>query len=158
MRKITKRSLGTLQFLLLSLSISMGGCAHYRLTAPESPPLDAFGEPPYGTGQICVLRPHSLGALVTIAVRDNGSLVGATRGPSYFCYLVQPGLHDVTSDSGNVARLSVPVAPGARIYLQQVINIGPDELIPLDEERAAALLPRCEYSQLIEPAPQDLLR
>lgn len=148
------RALGVLLFLLLS----MGGCAHYRITAPDPPPLDALGEPPYGLGQICVLRPHSLGALVTIPVRDNGHLVGATRGPSYFCYLVQPGFHDVTSDSGNVARLGLNIAPGARLYLQQVINVGPDELIALDEERAAALLPRCDYSQLVEPAPADLFR
>lgn len=148
------RSVGILLFLLLT----MGGCVHYRLTTPDPPPIDAFAEPPYGAGQICILRPHSLGALLTIPVHDNGHLVGATRGPSYFCYLVQPGFHDVTSKSGNVARLGLSVSPGARIYLQQEINIGADELVPLDEERAAALLPRCEYSQLVEPAPADPLR
>lgn len=146
-----QRSFFTVALALLTL----GGCAHYSVITQEPPPIDALGEPPYGLAQICVLRPHSLGALVPFAVRDNGRLVGATRGPSYFCYFVQPGWHRVTSDSGNVATVDLTAAPGARHYLHQIVRIGDDELVAIDERAAAAMLPRCEYQVLVEPRPDD---
>ena len=143
MSRSTKRIIA---FLLL-----LTGCVHYRIVTPQTPPVDAFADPPYGLGQICLLRPHSLGALVTFVVHDNGMLVGATRGPGYFCYHVQPGLHQITSDSGNVAAVSLAVNAGGRYYLHQVVRIGPDELTAIDEQQAMQLLPRCEYQILVDP-------
>jgi hypothetical protein len=43
-----------------------------------------------------VLRPQWIAAAVTAPVHDNGRLVGATRGPTYFCYAAQPGHHVIT--------------------------------------------------------------
>lgn len=137
----------TLFALLLGAS-----CSHYHLTNPDPPPIDALADPPYGMGQICVLRPHSVGALITFVVRDNGQLVGATRGPSYFCYHVAPGPHQVTSDSGTIAAVDLSVAPGGRYYLHQIVRIGPDGLALVDELQAAQQLERCEYRLLTDPS------
>lgn len=132
-------------------------CSAYKLATPDPPPIDALGEPPYGLGQICVLRPHSFGALVTFVVHDNGALVGATRGPSYFCYYALPGRHHLTSESGTTAAVDLEVTMGSRHYLEQHVRIGPDELSILEEPAALRALSRCEYRALIEPAPQQLI-
>lgn len=142
-----------MRLLTLAALLLGANCTPYHLTAPDPPPIDALAEPPYGMGQICVLRPHSLGALITFVVRDNDQLVGATRGPSYFCYFVLPGSHHVTSDSGTIAAVDLAVAPGSRHYLHQVVRIGPDELTPIDEQQAAQQLVRCEYRLLVDPPP-----
>jgi hypothetical protein len=92
---------------MLPLLPLLVACTPLRLVTPDEPPVDAFSEAPYGWGKICVLRPHSLGFALMAPIRDNGQLVGATRGPSYFCYLVPPGPHRVTAHVGRTAAAEV---------------------------------------------------
>jgi hypothetical protein len=144
--------------VLITLFVLLAAaCSSYRLASPDPPPIDALGEPPYGLGQICIVRPHSIGALVTFVVSDNGALVGATRGPSYFCYYALPGRHHITSKSGNIAAVDLEVMMGSRHFLEQRVRIGPDELTILDEAAAQRALSRCEYRALIDPPPQQLI-
>jgi hypothetical protein len=140
--------------VILSLSLALcgsaAGCSHYRIVTADPPPLDALAAPPDGLGQICVLRPHSIGALLTGPVRDNGLLVGATRGPSYFCYLAHPGPHRVTSRTDYDRTVAVGVQPGETVFLQQQVRIGADRFFRISAADAPALLQRCDYSLLIE--------
>ena len=148
-----------LTILSVAVGTSLAGCSHSRVVTADPPPLDALGAPPDGLAQICVLRPHSLGALLTGPVRDNGLLMGATRGPSYFCYLAHPGPHRVTSHTDRDRTLAVLLRPGETLFLQQQVRIGADRFFPIPAAEAAALLARCDYSLLIdtdgeEPAPE----
>jgi hypothetical protein len=137
-------------------SSAAAACSPYRVIVPDPPPLDALTEPPEGLGQICVLRPHSIGVLLTSPVRDNGLLVGATRGPSYFCYLAHPGPHRITAKTDGERAVSVAVQPGETIFLHQQIRIGADRFFRIDAKEAPALLERCEYSLLVDARGEEL--
>lgn len=92
------RSSSSPRGLLVALLSVLAGCTSYdvavRRPAPPAP------SPP-GTARVCVIRPHEVAQLVPAVVRDNGRLVGMTKGPSYFCYLAAPGLHRIVSTYGD---------------------------------------------------------
>ena len=92
-----------------------------------------------------MVRPHSLGVHATLAVRDNGALVGATRGPSYFCYRAESGLHRLASGEQSV---EVMVAPGQRRFVHQ--RALPRRLTAVPEEIGRAMLARCAYALLVD--------
>jgi hypothetical protein len=152
---------------LCSAVLLLGGCYSYGLRKPDPPPIDAFG-PVTAVGQVCVLRPHWIASAVTAVVHDNGELVGATRGPTYFCYRAQPGRHVITSKADSVEQATVEVAPGKHYYLHQIVdNIGGwvrTRLAWIDDLEAQRLVPKCGYRVLVsvpgderlpseEPAP-----
>ncbi|MEO6950514.1 MAG: DUF2846 domain-containing protein [Polyangia bacterium] len=105
--------------VLLSL---VSGCVSYRLEAPAGRHIAADALPPAGLGQICVLRPHISAGAVTFTVRDDGVLVGATRGPSYFCYYAAPGEHVIETRSDGKEESTISVAAGSNYYLQEDVD------------------------------------
>ena len=69
-------------------------------------------------------RTSAIAGAVTFPVRDNGVVVGATRGPGHFCYLSDPGRHEIHIEADEVETASLDAAPGVRYYLlQEVENI-----------------------------------
>lgn len=150
-----------------AILIFVGGCYSYGLRKADTPPLDAFG-PVAAVGQVCVVRPHWIASAVTAVVRDNGQIVGATRGPTYFCYRAQPGHHVITSKADSVEEASLDVESGKRYYLHQIVdNIAGwvrTRLVWIDDTEAQRLIPKCGYRVLVsvpgnerlpsaEPAP-----
>jgi hypothetical protein len=109
--------------------------------------------PPKGNAQVCVLRPERLAAEATMEVRDNGRVVGATRGSSYFCYLAAPGEHQITSIDDDTGPTLLHAAPGARYWIhQEVTTLGGDlhaHLDFLDEPSAQAMLERIDTRVLV---------
>jgi hypothetical protein len=76
---------------------------------------------------VCVLRPRLAPAKLVFLVHDNGRLVGATRGSSYFCYLAEPGPHRIRSSRLGVAEEVLLLAEaGRRYYLYQNVDPFPD--------------------------------
>ena len=131
------------------------GCSGYGLTEPKTPPIEPFAAAPAGHAQICVIRPHGFkAAAVTFVVRDNGRLVGATKGASYFCYFAQPGKHRVTSEADDAQEANVLAIPGARYYLRQkVSNVLGWVSSPMEwvgEGEAHEMISRCEYRVLTD--------
>ena len=97
--------------------------------------------------QVCVLRPASIAAATTMAVRDNGRLVGATRGTTHFCYLAAPGTHQITSIDDDTGPTLLHARGGARYWLhQEVTTLGGDlhaHLDFVDEDAAMEMLESC---------------
>jgi hypothetical protein len=83
-----------------------------------------------------------------MSVRDNGRLVGATRGTTYFCYLAASGLHQITSEDDDTGPQYLRAETGRRYWLHQdVVELGGLFHAHLDwVEEAAALemLDSCE--------------
>ena len=144
------------------------GCTGYRMTTAGRPPAHVLSPPPPGAGQICVLRPHSVASLAPVVVHDNGHLVGMTRGPTYFCYLAQPGTHRVASTYGDdidrklgtdqIEDASVHVAPSRRYFLHHDVT-NPLHLSVrwVTEEAARPMLDSCQYAQLVEVPGDEAL-
>src|SRR5258708_1463740 len=104
-------------------ALSLFGCSGYQLEAAGTPAVDLLTAPPGGVAKICVLRPQSNIFTATAVIRDNGSLVGATGGHSYFCYLAEPGEHVVRSEAEREAgEIRTNAMAGGSYYLDQFID------------------------------------
>jgi len=152
--------------LLLVVTASLLACSPYRLApAPEQPgavvqPFTTYID---GMATICVIRSAQLALAVTFTVHDNKLLVGATRGPTYFCYRAQPGRHQIAiaSDDG-VQQFDVRLEPRGRYYLDQRLRSEFGFVTPqaswVDEATAALLIRRSEHRVLQgAPASEHLL-
>jgi len=135
-------------------AILLMGCGGYAFIEPKTPPIEPFSTPPSDLAQVCVMRPHINASAVTFAVKDNGRLVGATRGASYFCYFAAPGRHRITSHADDQSEAEVTFEPATRYYLhQQVKNTlgyvtGPLEWVP--EAEAHKMIGKCDYRVVTE--------
>lgn len=148
----------TAQSLLVTALCSTSvGCTSYELQTHFPAPQLPIGPP--GTGQICVLRPHQVAALVPAIVKDNGTLVGMTKGPSYFCYLAAPGYHllstfygdDIDHRLGTGAQkdLMVLVPPSGRVFVHHDVSaILSLSVAVLSEADASAKIAGCYYVTL----------
>jgi hypothetical protein len=136
---------------LFLAAVALSACSGYGVSVAQNPPVQAFAPPPAEHATVCVFRPHSLGAAVITPVTDNGRLVGATEGQSYFCYLAEPGEHRVRVDDARPADLDV--VAGEHYYLRHGFSRGPDTLDLVDEPVARALAKQTLYTVLDE-APE----
>lgn len=137
--------------LWAGLAALLLGCTRPELLFPDLPPIDPLAAPVYGMAQVCILRPHTWAMAHIVLFEDNGHLVGATRGPSYFCYAAQPGAHRIRPlDSGRKPTLDLQVAAGQRIFVHHRVGLATDRLTLIPEAEAPELLDKCEYSQLTD--------
>jgi hypothetical protein len=148
----------TAQRLLVTALCSMSiGCTSYELQIHSPAPQLPAGPP--GAGQICVLRPHQVAALVPAIVQDNGTLVGMTKGPSYFCYLAAPGNHllstfygddiDHRLGTGTQKDLMVLVPPAGRVFVHHDVSaILSLSVALMSEAEASAKIAGCYYVTL----------
>lgn len=126
---------------LVLAGLALVGCAHAATPAPS------------GVAQVCVLRPESLAAATTMEVRDNGRLVGATRGATYVCWLAAPGEHQITSIDDDTGPTLLHARPDARYWLHQEISTLAGDLHAhldfVDEEAAMEMLERIDTRVLL---------
>lgn len=110
--------------LLVAIGIGLGvaGCSSYKLREPASPPLVPFGAMPPNTARVCTMRTSVLAQAVTFPIRDNGVLVGATRGQGHFCWLVEPGAHQITIETDQVDEATLTAEAGKSYYLKEEID------------------------------------
>jgi hypothetical protein len=145
------RPLLTILLLLLAAACAGRGRAA-RVTAE-------LGEVPARAARICVLRPSTLARDVTMEVRDNGRLVGATRGASYFCYLAEPGEHQLASIDDDTGPTLLAARAGGLYWIhQEVVELGGAthaHLDGVDEATASELLEDCEARVLVAVPGHD---
>jgi hypothetical protein len=135
-------------------------CSPYQLGPPPADPL-AVPRPFTGyvdaMATVCAIRTARLAMAVTFLVHDNDLLVGATRGPTWFCWRAEPGRHRivVTSEDGG-QRFEVDLVERGRYYLDQGLDYRLGFVTPrarwVDEAAAAALLQTSEH-RVLQAAP-----
>jgi hypothetical protein len=139
---------------------TMAACSPYRLATPPADPntvTQPFTAYLDGMATVCVVRTSKIAMAVTFLVHDNEVLVGATRGPSWFCYRAEPGAHDITiaSEDGKQS-FHVEFEPRGRYYLDQGLSYRLGFVVPrgrwVDESAAAALLANSEH-RVLQGAP-----
>jgi hypothetical protein len=106
---------------LLAALLFAAGCTSYDLAAPTLP-VAPFAAPPADRAQICVIRASVMAMAVTFPVHDGGMLVGATRGPGFFCYAAAPGRHVIATEADETEVAALIAAPGGRYYLKQEVD------------------------------------
>lgn len=143
------------------------GCSSLRLVKADPPPVSAMGSPPPGVAQVCVLRPHWIAPSITLAVHDNGQLVGATRGDTYFCYFAGIGWHVLTTEVDEPGAIQEPqsvvfaAAAGQRLYLHHHMRpFGIWSAAWVDEGTASRMVGDCGYRVIAAgagaPAPSPV--
>jgi hypothetical protein len=135
---------------LLGLSAS---CSEYRVNRAAASPASALSAPLSKQAAICIFRPHGLGTSVISPVTDNGAVVGATEGSSYFCYLAEPGLHQIRT--ADAPRLLLDAEAGQRYYLVHDMNISADSLARITMQNAYELSAWCGEVE-VRQAPQNV--
>ena len=154
---------GALAFVLGLASLAVGaatmGCFSYRLSEPKTLPIQPFYPSPAGYAQVCVIRTSAVAVAVTFAVRDNGALVGATRGPTFFCYHAAPGRHRLVSESDDDTETAVfDISEGERRYLHQgvsnVFGFVKSDSDWVSESEAKGLVDESAYAVLVG-VPKD---
>lgn len=134
----TKTSMQRVAMLFVMFAL---GCVPRARVASEL--LDV----PAGSARICVIRPEETAALVTMTLRDNGRLVGATRDRTYTCWLGAPGEHQITTDADDTGPTLLYAAPGGRYFLHlEVGDVGTTHahLDFVDEHTAAEMIDACD--------------
>jgi len=104
--------------LFLSL-VAIAGCATTRAREAVSAEL---GTVPPEFSRVCVVRPSSIGANVTMEVKDNGRLVSATRGRTFACWLVMPGNHQISDVDDDTGPLLLEARAGRQYFLHQDVS------------------------------------
>lgn len=159
---------GRIAFAVALAAFGFAGCS--PPASPQAPhaAMADLGPVPAGAAQVCVVRPISTAAQVSMPVRDNGRLVGATRGATFFCYLVASGVHLITSTDDDTGPTFLQAVPGARYWLHQdVVELTGDvhaHLDWVDEATALEMLDACEARVRVavpghddEPAAQPIV-
>jgi hypothetical protein len=105
----------------LALALTGTACQSYTLAEPSTP-LQPWAPAPGGLATVCVVRTSVLALAVAFPTRDNGKLVGATRGPSRFCYYAEPGEHEIVVESDSTAKAHLVAAPEGRYFLKLEVD------------------------------------
>ena len=146
--------------VVLAGPLLLTACSPYQIGPPPADPL-AVTRPftPYidGMATVCVIRTARIALAVTFVVHDNDLLVGATRGPTWFCWRAEPGHHRITitgEDGGQ--RFEVDLIGRGRYYLDQGLDYRLGFVTPrgrwVDELAAAALLQTSQH-RILHGAP-----
>lgn len=98
--------------------------------------------------RVCVLRPERASGGVAMPIRDNGRVVGVTRGATFACWLALPGLHQITSIDDDTGPTILEARAGEHYFLHQEIAALDGTLHAhldwVDDKTADSLLARCE--------------
>ena len=86
--------------------------------------LHPFAPIPADFARVCVIRTSHLAQAVTFSTLDNGTLVGATKGPTFFCYKAEPGEHTLRIEADEPTTVKLQAEGGKSYYLHQKVPFG----------------------------------
>ncbi|MBS2012019.1 MAG: hypothetical protein JST00_03975 [Deltaproteobacteria bacterium] len=140
------------------------GCSSYAIAPPQAPVLHPFEDiASEGFARVCVIRNNGLYArAVTFVTHDNGVLVGATKGGTYYCYQAEPGRHELTLEADGESRVSFVAAAGKSYYLREdapwhLWKITP-RAVWLDAQEARSAIEDSHYEIVVEAPAKETLQ
>ena len=131
------------------LAVAAGGCSPYRVSEPSQAVLHPFAPIPQEFARVCAIRTELFAAQLAFPTYDNGTLVGVTKGATFFCYKAEPGEHTIRIDSDPPFTVELHAEAGKSYYLHDQV---PVELVPrcmalwVTEERAKELVEASTYA------------
>lgn len=106
---------------LLALTLVATACSSYRIAEPRSAVLHPFAPIPSEFARVCVIRTSHYAQALTFTTADNGTLVGATKGPTFFCYKAEPGRHELRFEADETTSLELVTEGGKSYYVHETI-------------------------------------
>ena len=129
--------------VLAFLALTTAACSAYRIAEPQAEVLHPFAPIPEDFARVCMIRTSRLAQAVTFATLDNGMLVGATKGPTFFCYKAEPGEHTLRIEADEPTTVKLSAVGGRSYYLH--------EKVPF------AFIMRCNASFVSEQKARELV-
>lgn len=127
----------------LAVALSGAACSSYRIAEPRGEVLHPFAPIPGDFARVCMIRTSRMAQAVTFLSLDNGAVVGATKGPTFFCYKAEPGEHVLRIEADDPVTLKLHAEGGKSYYLH--------EKVPF------ALMLRCDPQWVSEPVARELV-
>ncbi len=143
--------------VLATGALLVAACSPYSIGGATQPVLTPFGPGRGEVATVCVIRSSMTAQAVTFVVHDNRTVVGATKGHSYFCYEAEPGEHEIVSqtfDSTDTpGQTRAVLVAGGRYWIEQQhsgIAALTSRLAWVDEAAARTLAEGCVHRALTE--------
>jgi len=141
-----------MKLVKIALCCALAGCSSYTTAPPLTPVVTRDSPIPPDVARVCVVRTSALAMAVAFPTKDNGVLVGATKGPTYFCYYAAPGPHRITMIADNETAAVLTAEAGRAYILHQqvdflfgVVRVRPVWVTP---DRAGELFEHSDYEVL----------
>jgi hypothetical protein len=137
-------------FLLL-VALLVSGCASVPMTSlDDDARAKAFIAKP-DKSLIYLYRNETFGGAIAMTVSLDGKVAGQTGPQTYFLWEVEPGAHEVTSHTENVATLKLTTDPGRLYFIWQEVKMGMwtarSQLQQVDEETGRKAVSECKRAQ-----------
>jgi hypothetical protein len=129
--------------VLAFLAVTAAACSAYRISEPRAEVLHPFAPIPTDFARVCVIRTSRLAQAVAFPTLDNGTLVGATKGPTFFCYKAEPGEHTLRFQADEPTVETLHAEGGRSYYLHETIPF--------------AFVMRCKVTWVTEANARDLV-
>ena len=107
--------------VLALLALTAVACSPYRIAEPRAEVLHPFAPIPEDFARVCMIRTSHLAQAVAFPTLDNGALVGATKGPTFFCYKAEPGEHTLRIEADEPTLVKLHAEGGKSYYLHEKI-------------------------------------
>jgi hypothetical protein len=107
--------------VLAFLAVTAVACSAYRISEPRAEVLHPFAPIPTDFARVCIIRTSRLAQAVAFPTLDNDALVGATKGPTFFCYKAEPGEHTLRIQADEPMVVKLHAEGGASYYLHETI-------------------------------------
>jgi len=128
---------------LAVLTLTAAACSAYRISEPRAEVLHPFAPIPEDFARVCVIRTSALAQAIPFPTLDNGALVGATKGPTFFCYKAEPGEHTLRIEADEPTTVRLHAEGGKSYYLHQKVPF--------------AFVMRCDAEWVSEHKARDLV-
>jgi hypothetical protein len=130
------------------LAVTAAACSSYRLAEPQAAVLHPFTPIPTDFARVCVIRTSRLAASQPFPTLDNGVLVGATKGRTFFCYQAEPGEHLLRMQADEPTEEKLYAVGGRSYYLHETIPLSPAvrcEVTWVSDAKASELMRSATY-------------
>lgn len=148
---------------LVGLSALAFGCSSYAIAPPKQAVLHPFQSIANEEfARVCIVRNNGYYArAVTFVTHDNGVLVGATKGGTYYCYQAEPGRHVLLLEADGESQVTFVAVAGKSYYLKEVAPWHLWKLTPrgvwMDEQEAKEEIEDSTYEIVVEaPSKENL--
>jgi hypothetical protein len=108
---------------LALLAVATVACSAYRIAEPRGEVLHPFAPIPEDFARVCMIRTSRLAQAVAFTTLDNGALVGATKGPTFFCYKAEPGEHTLRIEADEPTTVKLHAEGGRSYYIHEKVPV-----------------------------------